>query len=223
MRENNQGSEIDIEEKKKKNRRFKYLVTIILVFILAILIAAIIIINIVMSNSPSEPNPGLVILFSILMIVTLMTLMVIGQITSDLFGKEKIKNTTDRRVWRKRRKLIRDAGLDQLEDGQEALSPEELEERINARLANRQRTERRRPVIEILNETPSNELILEKMVFKGVVKGKTCAICKLDIRKRQKITQCPHCQSLFHFNHLKDWFKNNNDCPVCDEILVRND
>ena len=56
----------------------------------------------------------------------------------------------NRRRIRRRRKQIREAGLDQLEEGEQAISSEEFEERYNQRLAMRQNSERRRPVIHVV-------------------------------------------------------------------------
>ncbi|MHA1156378.1 MAG: RING finger domain-containing protein [Candidatus Heimdallarchaeota archaeon] len=129
---------------------------------------------------------------------------------------------TKRNQKRKRRKQIREAGLDQLEDGEQAISSEEFEERYNQRLAMRQNNvRRRRPPIVLLNERPSNEKLLKKMIFKGKITGEKCSICKLDLRKKQTIVQCPKCLALFHYDHMNNWFEKNNDCPVCDELLVK--
>ncbi len=121
---------------------------------------------------------------------------------------------------RKRRKQIRDAGLDQLEEGEQAISPEEFEEKYNQRQTMRQNNERRRPAIAILNERPSNETMLKKMTFKGKITGEKCSICKLDLRKKQRIVQCPYCYALFHYDHLYNWLEKNNNCPVCSKEIV---
>lgn len=130
----------------------------------------------------------------------------------------------ERRQRRKRRKQIREAELDQFEEGEQAMSPEELEERYNQRQAQRQaqaqNSVRRRPVLVMLNEKPSNEIMLKKMVFKGKISGKKCSICKLDLRKKQQIVQCSKCLALFHHDHLSNWLEKNNNCPVCNELLV---
>jgi len=125
-----------------------------------------------------------------------------------------------RRKDRKRIKQIREAGLDQLEDGEQAMSSEELEERYYQRQAIAQNNVRRRPVIAILNERPSNETILKKMTFKGKITGEKCSICKLDLRKKQTVVRCPKCYALFHYDHLNNWLEKNNDCPVCDELII---
>ncbi len=146
-------------------------------------------------------------------------LFIVGRILIKGNGKQH-----ERRQQRKRRKQIREAGLDQLDDGEQAISPEEFEERYNQRQAQRQAIAqnrgRRRPVIAILNERPSNETLLKKMIFKGKITGEKCSICKLALRKKQTIVQCAKCHALFHYDHLNNWFEKNNDCPVCDELLV---
>jgi len=218
LRGNNQIT--DLEEKETKKKKISPFFLIIGIITLAITIT--LIITFTNFIDVTQVNPGVILVFILLTYILFgFGVTAIGIAFQNSLKKQNSKIITEKRIWRKRRKQIRKAGLDQLEEGEEALSPEELEERINARLASRQSTERRLPVIEILNEPPSNETILQKMMFNGFRKGKTCAICKLDIRKRQKIVQCPYCQNLFHYDHLKDWFKNNKDCPVCDKMLVK--
>ncbi len=164
-----------------------------------------------------EDYVGQILIFFVVVIVILS-----GISFSFFFFIDKLDDKVqNRRHNRKRRKQIRELGFDRLEDGEQALSSEELEERYNQRLAMRQNSERRRPVIALLNERPSNETLLKKMTFKGDIAGEKCSICKLDLRKKQTIVQCPKCHALFHNDHLSNWFEKNNDCPVCDEILVK--
>ncbi|NHJ85437.1 MAG: hypothetical protein FK734_08230 [Asgard group archaeon] len=47
-----------------------------------------------------------------------------------------------------------------------------------------------------------------------------CAICKLEIREGQKITQCPYCMAIFHEEHYLDWLKEDPICPVCSVELI---
>jgi len=56
--------------------------------------------------------------------------------------------------------------------------------------------------------------------YKGEIQNKTCAICKLELRKKQKILQCKECLSLFHQEHLEAWLEKNELCPVCNKTLV---
>ncbi len=164
-----------------------------------------------------EDFDGQILIFFVVVIVILS-----GMSFSFFFFIDKLDDKVqNRRHNRKRRKQIRELGFDRLEDGEQAISSEELEERYNQRLATRQNSERRRPVIAILNERPSNETLLKKMTFKGKITGEKCSICKLDLRKKQTIIQCPKCYALFHYDHLNIWFEKNEDCPVCNEILVK--
>ena len=50
--------------------------------------------------------------------------------------------------------------------------------------------------------------------FYGAITYENCAICKLALRKKQKIYQCENCLSLFHEKHLEEWLKSNTDYPV---------
>ncbi|MBD3191130.1 MAG: hypothetical protein GF308_10820 [Candidatus Heimdallarchaeota archaeon] len=51
------------------------------------------------------------------------------------------------------------------------------------------------------------------------VLGKTCAICKLELREEQVVVQCPHCLALFHLDHLVEWLKIEPECPICQVTL----
>lgn len=56
--------------------------------------------------------------------------------------------------------------------------------------------------------------------FFGEISNEKCAICKLALRKKQRIYQCESCLSLFHEKHLEEWLKNNVNCPVCGVIML---
>lgn len=56
--------------------------------------------------------------------------------------------------------------------------------------------------------------------YKGDIEGKTCAICKLELRSGQKIVQCSLCDNLFHEEHLVSWLLDNTDCPVCNRKIL---
>lgn len=55
--------------------------------------------------------------------------------------------------------------------------------------------------------------------YDGDVDGKICSICKLELRSKQKILQCPFCGYLFHKDHLVEWLQTNKDCPVCNNLI----
>ncbi|NHJ86423.1 MAG: E3 ubiquitin protein ligase [Asgard group archaeon] len=50
--------------------------------------------------------------------------------------------------------------------------------------------------------------------------NRICLICKLEIRNKQQIYQCPNCESLFHREHLEEWLATSKKCPVCNLILI---
>lgn len=56
--------------------------------------------------------------------------------------------------------------------------------------------------------------------YKGKIKNQKCSICKLELRKKQKIIQCTECLSLFHQEHLEEWLKNESACSVCNEKII---
>ena len=61
---------------------------------------------------------------------------------------------------------------------------------------------------------------LTKYLYQGKITNEICQICKLTLRKKQKICQCPGCNSLFHKNHLEEWLETENNCPVCKNRLI---
>lgn len=60
---------------------------------------------------------------------------------------------------------------------------------------------------------------LESFAFTTDSDDYLCMVCKLPIRIIQKVVQCPFCQSYFHKDHLYDWLKMADDCPVCNSHL----
>ena len=51
------------------------------------------------------------------------------------------------------------------------------------------------------------------------MKPSNCMICKLPLKKDQKISRCPMCHSLFHSSHIYEWLKIKGKCPVCSQSL----
>lgn len=58
--------------------------------------------------------------------------------------------------------------------------------------------------------------ISQQLIFSGDKSNQTCGICKLEIRKKQKVYQCPNCFTLFHDDHFEEWIQNDTSCPICD-------
>jgi len=46
-----------------------------------------------------------------------------------------------------------------------------------------------------------------------------CPICDVLIQAGEKTSQCPHCKTLFHKEHLDTWLMVRSTCPVCREKL----
>jgi len=122
-----------------------------------------------------------------------------------------IAKTRQKRKWKKQFREIQEG-----EEGQQYINKEEVMRYQEVIEENRLREERRK--IEIV-EQKKKEKNLERFVFKGDIKGKICKICKLDLRKKQKVVACPQCQSLFHKEHLEEWLEKSQNCPVCSEKL----
>lgn len=47
-----------------------------------------------------------------------------------------------------------------------------------------------------------------------------CAICKLPIKPSEEVAQCPKCEYIFHFKHLKTWVEFKMKCPTCLRELL---
>ncbi|NHK30545.1 MAG: hypothetical protein FK730_04295 [Asgard group archaeon] len=61
-------------------------------------------------------------------------------------------------------------------------------------------------------------ITLESKIHEEINK---CPICDLKIRKKQVIDRCKKCNTLFHYEHLKQWLKNHSDCPVCQKEIPK--
>ncbi|MHA1783929.1 MAG: HEAT repeat domain-containing protein [Candidatus Helarchaeota archaeon] len=42
-----------------------------------------------------------------------------------------------------------------------------------------------------------------------------CQICNQRITSDSELFQCPLCNTFFHVEHFKEWYKENKNCPVC--------
>ncbi|MHA1202754.1 MAG: hypothetical protein ACTSQ4_09550 [Candidatus Heimdallarchaeaceae archaeon] len=42
-----------------------------------------------------------------------------------------------------------------------------------------------------------------------------CMICNNAVEKEETVAICPHCENIYHVNHLKTWIRFNAKCPVC--------
>ncbi len=42
-----------------------------------------------------------------------------------------------------------------------------------------------------------------------------CMICNNAVEKEETVAVCPHCENIYHVNHLKTWMRFNAKCPVC--------
>jgi hypothetical protein len=47
-----------------------------------------------------------------------------------------------------------------------------------------------------------------------------CEICKLPIKPGEEVSQCPKCEHIFHFKHLKTWVEFKMKCPTCLRELL---
>ncbi|UCE14393.1 MAG: E3 ubiquitin protein ligase [Candidatus Heimdallarchaeota archaeon] len=49
---------------------------------------------------------------------------------------------------------------------------------------------------------------------------KQCVICRTPIKSRSSSATCPYCENIFHRNHLLEWLKVFNQCPMCHQRLT---
>lgn len=47
-----------------------------------------------------------------------------------------------------------------------------------------------------------------------------CVICRHPIKSQEKSVNCPSCKTFFHRNHLLEWLKVFNQCPICHQRLT---
>ncbi len=47
-----------------------------------------------------------------------------------------------------------------------------------------------------------------------------CSICKLPIKRREDMGQCPKCETHCHLEHLKTWIEIRMKCPTCLRKLL---
>ncbi len=55
--------------------------------------------------------------------------------------------------------------------------------------------------------------------YTGKLDKDVCMVCKLFLSKKDKILQCPICESLYHKDHLLEWITAKKKCPVCSQVL----
>jgi len=48
-----------------------------------------------------------------------------------------------------------------------------------------------------------------------------CMICGSKIERGTQIAKCTLCDNIYHINHLETWLRFNPKCPVCKEILEK--
>ncbi|MFW9902862.1 MAG: RING finger protein [Candidatus Thorarchaeota archaeon] len=49
---------------------------------------------------------------------------------------------------------------------------------------------------------------------------KNCVICRHPIKTQENSVNCPSCNNFFHRNHLLEWLKVFNQCPICHQRLT---
>jgi len=75
-----------------------------------------------------------------------------------------------------------------------------------------------------INPTAENTENVIMDIKKETIKVSTaskskCSVCGKDIEIFDEILGCPICQAKSHREHLVDWIKMKNSCPVCKKTL----
>ncbi|MFX0014167.1 MAG: RING finger protein [Promethearchaeota archaeon] len=70
-------------------------------------------------------------------------------------------------------------------------------------------------------ERPYKGSVVEGISWENSQKyDKHCVICRYIIEPDEDIVECPSCQNSFHRNHLLEWLKVFNQCPMCHQRLT---
>ncbi|MFX0122798.1 MAG: RING finger protein [Candidatus Hodarchaeota archaeon] len=64
------------------------------------------------------------------------------------------------------------------------------------------------------------ESITDHSWDKGKKYEKSCVICRYPIESFEDSVECPSCHNSFHRNHLLEWLKVFNQCPLCHQRLT---
>ena len=85
-------------------------------------------------------------------------------------------------------------------------------------------------IIGKLNQNRAGNMILTvERPYKGepinnitwdIRNEKNCVICRHPIASQTNSVECPSCNNSFHRNHLLEWLKVFNQCPMCHERLT---
>ena len=85
-------------------------------------------------------------------------------------------------------------------------------------------------IIGKLNQDRSGNVILTversyegepiKNITWNIRNEKNCVICRYPIASQANSVECPSCHNSFHRNHLLEWLKIFNQCPMCHERLT---
>lgn len=66
----------------------------------------------------------------------------------------------------------------------------------------------------VLNELPITELDEDKLI-----KYHKCSICLEDFTLKEKVINLA-CNHFYHEKCIKEWFKKQNTCPLCQQLVV---
>ncbi len=94
------------------------------------------------------------------------------------------------------------------------------EKRNQAQEIYKQRVEEaiQRATSRIIEIAPNK--VLTAIKFDKLLNNDVCMVCKLYLNETDEILQCPVCESLYHKDHLLDWIRTKNSCPVCAQQLL---
>lgn len=65
-------------------------------------------------------------------------------------------------------------------------------------------------------------LLIRQCVNCGAVL-ESCQVCKRGFKRSETKIQCPHCENIFHPEHLREVIKVSGKCPICNNALDEED
>ena len=76
-------------------------------------------------------------------------------------------------------------------------------------------------VFPITIDNEEIEISLGSLIYDEEILDERCGVCKLTFNQGQVVIFCPHCETLYHKDHLTNWLQTSNHCPICKFIFLK--